>query len=320
MFLCHKLALCIRGDLSRKTSLVNYGFRLPSALDNRPLKFTEWEKLCPQTIFVSATPGKYELEKTQGLICEQIIRPTGLLDPHCIVSPAKNQVDDLLDRIKSVTSNNFRVLVTTVTKKTAEDLSDYLCNCNIKAAYLHSDIDTLERIEIINNLRTGVFDCLIGVNLLREGLDIPECALVAILDADKEGFLRNETSLIQIIGRAARNKDSKVILYADKETKSIKSALKETNRRRKKQEKHNKKYNIIPKTTVKSFISPLDKLYTKSNKSDIKRYKNEQEIDKDIQVLRKKMIDHATNLQFEKAANIRDEIKKLEKILYKFSI
>jgi excinuclease ABC subunit B len=221
-----------KGDFARKSVLVEHGFRLPSALDNRPLKFAEWENFKPQTIYVSATPSKYELQKTDGEIIEQIIRPTGLLDPVCEIRSAKNQVADLVEEVKKTREKGFRTLVTTLTKKMAEDLADYFSDVGINVVYMHSDVDTLDRIEIIQNLRRGKHDCLIGVNLLREGLDIPECALVAILDADKEGFLRNETSLIQTIGRAARNSESKVILYADKETKSIVKALAETSRRR----------------------------------------------------------------------------------------
>ena len=222
-----------KGDRSRKSTLAEYGFRLPSCMDNRPLKFEEWDLMRTQTVFVSATPGPWELEQTKGKFIDQVIRPTGLIDPPVEIRPAKNQVDDLMHECKKVVENNYRVLVTTLTKKMAEDLTEYLHENGIKVRYLHSDIDTLERIEIMRDLRMGVFDVLVGINLLREGLDIPECALVGILDADKEGFLRSETSLIQTIGRAARNVDGKVILYADKETKSIKKAIKETERRRK---------------------------------------------------------------------------------------
>ncbi|MDC3004194.1 excinuclease ABC subunit UvrB, partial [Candidatus Pelagibacter sp.] len=229
-----------KGDRSRKSTLAEYGFRLPSCMDNRPLKFEEWDLMRTQTVFVSATPGPWELEQTKGKFIDQVIRPTGLIDPPVEIRPAKNQVDDLMHECKKVVENNYRVLVTTLTKKMAEDLTEYLHENGIKVRYLHSDIDTLERIEIMRDLRMGVFDVLVGINLLREGLDIPECALVGILDADKEGFLRSETSLIQTIGRAARNVDGKVILYADKETKSIKKAIKETERRRKIQLEYNK--------------------------------------------------------------------------------
>ncbi|MDA7705331.1 excinuclease ABC subunit UvrB [Rickettsiales bacterium] len=316
-----------KGDFSRKSNLVEHGFRLPSAKDNRPLKFEEWENLRPQTIYISATPGKYEIEKTQGEVAEQLIRPTGLTDPEYEIRPATGQIDDLLGEVQKTIKKGFRILVTTLTKKMAEDLTDYLSEIAIKTVYIHSDVDTLERIEIINNLRKGVFDVLVGVNLLREGLDIPECALVAILDADKEGFLRNETSLIQTIGRAARNKESKVILYADKITKSITKATAETDRRRKIQQDHNKKHNITPRTTKKSFSSPLDALY-KDKKSGItyeidEKYGDIIEkvkkgdiaiLDRKITEARKKMLKLASNLDFEGAAKHRDEIKQLEQL------
>ena len=240
-----------KGDRSRKSTLAEYGFRLPSCMDNRPLKFEEWDLMRTQTIFVSATPGPWELNQTKGKFIDQVIRPTGLIDPPVEVRPAKNQVDDLMHECKKVIEKNHRVLVTTLTKKMAEDLTEYLHENGVKVRYLHSDIDTLERIEIMRDLRMGVFDVLVGINLLREGLDIPECALVGILDADKEGFLRSETSLIQTIGRAARNVDGKVILYADKETKSIKKAIQETERRRKIQLDYNKKHKIDAKTVKK---------------------------------------------------------------------
>ena len=240
-----------KGDRSRKSTLAEYGFRLPSCMDNRPLKFEEWDLMRTQTVFVSATPGPWELEQTKGKFIDQVIRPTGLIDPPVEIRPAKNQVDDLMHECKKVIENNHRVLVTTLTKKMAEDLTEYLHENGVKVRYLHSDIDTLERIEIMRDLRMGVFDVLVGINLLREGLDIPECALVGILDADKEGFLRSETSLIQTIGRAARNVDGKVILYADKETKSIKKAIQETERRRKIQLDYNKKHKIDAKDCKK---------------------------------------------------------------------
>lgn len=301
-----------KGDFARKSNLTEFGFRLPSALDNRPLKFSEWEGYKPQTIYVSATPGKYELAKTDGEIIEQVIRPTGLLDPLCEIRPAKNQVADLLKEVQGVTARGFRTLATTLTKKMAEDLADYLNDAGIKVVYMHSDVDTLDRIEIIQNLRLGKYDCLIGVNLLREGLDIPECALMAILDADKEGFLRNETSLIQTIGRAARNSESKVILYADKETKSIKAALEVTERRRKIQIAYNKKYGITPTTTKKSFGSALANLYTKKDNEDELPKKIPTE--RDIENLKKEMLEAASNLDFERAANLRDEVKKMENL------
>jgi excinuclease ABC subunit B len=300
-----------KGDFARKTTLVEHGFRLPSALDNRPLKFEEWESFKPQTIYVSATPSKYEIEKSQNKIVEQIIRPTGLLDPICEIRPIKNQVKDLVKEVKKTSEKGFRTLVTTLTKKMAEDLTDYFNDVGIKVVYIHSDVDTLDRIEIIQNLRLGKYDCLVGVNLLREGLDIPECALVAILDADKEGFLRNETSLIQTIGRAARNSESRVILYADKETKSIISALKENNRRRQIQIEYNKKNNITPKTTYKKIGSALENLYKKDDDQEInKNIPNEQE----LSIMRKEMLEAAAELNFEKAAKLRDKLQKIEKI------
>ena len=252
-----------KGDRSRKSTLAEYGFRLPSCMDNRPLKFEEWDLMRTQTVFVSATPGPWELKQTKGEFIDQVIRPTGLIDPPVEIRPAKNQVDDLMHECKKVIENNHRVLVTTLTKKMAEDLTEYLHENGVKVRYLHSDIDTLERIEIMRDLRMGVFDVLVGINLLREGLDIPECALVGILDADKEGFLRSETSLIQTIGRAARNVDGKVILYADKETKSIKKAIEETDRRRKIQLAYNKKYKIDAKTVKKEINDILQSVYEK---------------------------------------------------------
>ncbi len=302
-----------KGDFARKSNLTEFGFRLPSALDNRPLKFEEWESYKPQTIYVSATPAAYELGKSEGEIVEQIIRPTGLLDPICEIRPAKNQVADLLEEVRRTTARGFRTLATTLTKKMAEDLADHLNDHGIKVVYMHSDVDTLDRIEIIQNLRLGKYDCLIGVNLLREGLDIPECALMAILDADKEGFLRNETSLIQTIGRAARNSESKVILYADKETKSIRSALRITNHRREIQIAYNKKHGITPTTTKKSFGSALANLYTKKiGEEDAfdKRIPSEREIEN----LKKEMLEAAANLDFEKAGKIRDQVRRAESL------
>ncbi|MBM3579801.1 MAG: excinuclease ABC subunit UvrB [Alphaproteobacteria bacterium] len=300
-----------KGDAARKLALVEHGFRLPSASDNRPLKFAEWEDFKPQTIYVSATPAKYELEKSGGEFVEQIIRPTGLLDPLCKIRPAKNQVVDLLAEVRAVTSCGFRSLVTTLTKKMAEDLADYLNDNGISVVYMHSDVDTLDRVEIIQNLRLGKYDCLVGVNLLREGLDIPECALVAILDADKEGFLRNETSLIQTIGRAARNVESKVLLYADKETRSITAALSETGRRRKIQTAYNEKHGITPKTTSKPLGSALENLYSK--KKDVDEVT--MSLSKgDLEKLKKEMLRAAADLDFERAAQLRDQIKKVEKL------
>ena len=303
-----------KGDFARKSVLVEHGFRLPSALDNRPLKFAEWENFKPQTIYVSATPSKYEMQKTDGEIVEQIIRPTGLLDPVCEIRSAKNQIVDLIEEVKKTREKGFRTLVTTLTKKMAEDLADYFADVGINVVYMHSDVDTLDRIEIIQNLRRGKHDCLIGVNLLREGLDIPECALVAILDADKEGFLRNETSLIQTIGRAARNSESKVILYADKETKSITKALAETSRRRSIQIAHNKINNITPTTTYKAITSALENLYSKK-KDDASRKAVKDLKKEDIDKLKREMLEAATELDFEKAATLRDQIKSYEKIM-----
>ena len=254
-----------KGDRSRKDTLAKFGFRLPSCKDNRPLKFEEWTKFKGQTVYVSATPGTWELNQTSGVIVEQVVRPTGLVDPKCFIKPAKNQIEDLMHECKKVVEKGFRVLVTTLTKKDAEKITDYFNENYHKTKYMHSDIDTLERMEIIKDLRTGKFDILVGINLLREGLDIPECGLVAILDADKEGFLRSHVSLIQTIGRAARNVDSKVILYADEKTKSISKAIDETERRRKKQQLHNEKYGISPKSTTRKIID-LDENKTMKKK------------------------------------------------------
>ena len=301
-----------KGDRSRKSTLAEYGFRLPSCMDNRPLKFEEWDLMRTQTIFVSATPGPWELEQTKGKFIDQVIRPTGLIDPAVEIKPAKNQVDDLMHECKKVIDKNYRVLVTTLTKKMAEDLTEYLHENGIKVRYLHSDIDTLERIEIMRDLRMGVFDVLVGINLLREGLDIPECALVGILDADKEGFLRSETSLIQTIGRAARNVDGKVILYADKETKSIKKALKETDRRRSIQIEYNKKNKIDAKSVKKEISDILESVYEKDYVKISEGSNIGGNLKKHLKALDKKMKESASNLEFEEAAKIRDEIRKLE--------
>ncbi|RPG98090.1 MAG: excinuclease ABC subunit UvrB [Candidatus Pelagibacter sp. TMED106] len=301
-----------KGDRSRKSTLAEYGFRLPSCMDNRPLKFEEWDLMRTQTVFVSATPGPWELEQTKGKFIDQVIRPTGLIDPPVEIRPAKNQVDDLMHECKKVIENNHRVLVTTLTKKMAEDLTEYLHENGVKVRYLHSDIDTLERIEIMRDLRMGVFDVLVGINLLREGLDIPECALVGILDADKEGFLRSETSLIQTIGRAARNIDGKVILYADKETKSIKKAIQETDRRRKIQLDYNKKYKIDAKSVKKEISDILESVYEKDYVKVSEGSNIGGNLKKHLKALNKKMKEAASNLEFEEAAKIRDEIRKLE--------
>ena len=305
-----------KGDRSRKTTLSDYGFRLPSCLDNRPLKFEEWETMRPQTLFISATPGPWELEQTKGVFVEQIIRPTGLIDPEVEVRPAKTQIEDLISEAKKVIDNEYRILVTTLTKRMAEDLTEYMHENGLKVRYMHSDIDTLERIEIIQDLRRGVFDILVGINLLREGLDIPECALVAILDADKEGFLRSERSLVQTIGRAARNVDSKVILYGDKVTNSMQYAMNETKRRRQIQERHNKDNGITPQTIKREINQTLENINI--NEEDIAQTNNEYKmignnLEKHLKSLREKMIKYAEDLNFEEAANIRDEIKKLEK-------
>ena len=301
-----------KGDRSRKSTLAEYGFRLPSCMDNRPLKFEEWDLMRTQTVFVSATPGPWELEQTKGKFIDQVIRPTGLIDPPVEIRSAKNQVDDLMHECKKVIENNHRVLVTTLTKKMAEDLTEYLHENGIKVRYLHSDIDTLERIEIMRDLRMGVFDVLVGINLLREGLDIPECALVGILDADKEGFLRSETSLIQTIGRAARNVDGKVILYADKETKSIKKAISETERRRQIQLAYNKKHKIDAKTVKKEINDILESVYEKDYVKISEGSNIGGNLKKHLKALDKKMKEAASNLEFEEAAKIRDEIRKLE--------
>ncbi len=307
-----------RGDRARKVNLTDYGFRLPAAKDNRPLKFEEWEIMRPQTIFVSATPGDWELEQTDGKFTEQIIRPTGLLDPVTIIRPAESQVDNLMHEAKEVVANNGRILCTTLTKKMAEQLTDYLNENGMRAKYMHSDIDTLERIEIIRALRLGEFDVLVGINLLREGLDIPECKLVAILDADKEGFLRSERSLIQTIGRAARNAESRVILYADKMTRSIEAALSETQRRRKIQESYNTAHGITPQTIIKNITNHLYKETDVAHRdikelADMPHFENEKALKKELKRLEKEMLAMAENLEFEKAADIRDQIKKLEK-------
>ena len=307
-----------RGDYNRKSTLAQYGFRLPSCVDNRPLKFEEWNRMRGQTIFVSATPGDWELEQSGGSFTEQIIRPTGLTDPLCIIRPVENQIDDLMHECKQVVAKGNRVLVTTLTKKMAEDLTEYLNENGIKVRYLHSDIDTLERIEIIRDLRLGVFDVLVGINLLREGLDIPECSLVAILDADKEGFLRSSRSLIQTIGRAARNADGRVILYADTVTGSMKTALDETERRRKKQIEYNISHGITPQTIKKKISGVMDEMTAKEEtapaENDAVLLKD---FDKKMREYNKLMQQAATDLDFETAILYRDKIKKLEETYLK---
>ena len=301
------------GDKSRKDSLVNYGFRLPSAYDNRPLKFEEFEERVKQVIFVSATPADYEKEHSKTNVVEQIIRPTGLLDPKIEVKPVTNQIDDLIVQIRKRVEKNERILVTTLTKKMAEDLTSYLKSLDIKVNYMHSDIKALERMEIIRNLRLGEFDVLVGINLLREGLDIPEVSLVAILDADKEGFLRSERSLIQTIGRAARNTDGTVIMYADELTESMEKAITETNRRRSIQEKYNKEHGITPKTISKSIRETIKATIVEDISAEYKIKENE-DIKSIISRLTDEMLEHAANMEFEKAAELRDKIKELEKL------
>lgn len=304
------------GDRSRKQNLVDYGFRLPSALDNRPLKFPEFEKLINQTIYVSATPGDYELGKTGGEVVEQIIRPTGLLDPKIDVRPVENQIDDLIENIHATIEKEERVLVTTLTKRMAEDLTDYLSENGIKVKYLHSDIKTIERSEIIRDLRLGKFDVLVGINLLREGLDLPEVSLIAILDADKEGFLRSETSLIQTIGRAARNSEGHVVMYADKITKSMKKAIDETERRRSIQEDFNEKHGITP-TTIRKNISEIIQVTKSAEEKDqeIRDEFSSDQIDTILINMEAEMYKAAEELDFERAARLRDQITKMKKQL-----
>ncbi|MBY5974882.1 excinuclease ABC subunit UvrB [Ferrimonas balearica] len=308
-----------RGDYRRKFTLAEHGFRLPSCMDNRPLKFEEWDAMRPQSVFVSATPGKWEIEQTGGVFTEQVIRPTGLLDPQVEIRPVEMQVDDLLDEVRRVTEQGYRTLCTTLTKRMAEDLTEYMHEQGIKVRYMHSDIDTIERIEILRDLRLGAFDVLIGINLLREGLDIPECGLVAILDADKEGFLRSETSLIQTIGRAARNADGRVIMYADRITGSMERALAETERRREKQIAYNEEHGITPETVKKNVDDILAGLY----QGDVDMNRVTAKVDKPLvganlqahlDGLRDEMRKAAENLEFEEAARLRDEVKRLEAV------
>ena len=302
------------GDKSRKEALIEYGFRLPSAYDNRPLKYEEFQKKLNQVIFVSATPAPYEV-KLSKQVAEQVIRPTGLIDPEVVVRTAKGQIEDLEQEIKKRVENKERVLVTTLTKRMAEDLAEYLDEQGFRVRYLHSDIETLDRIEILRGLRLGEFDILVGINLLREGLDLPEVSLVAILDADKEGFLRSEISLIQTIGRAARNVNGQVYLYAEKETDSMKRALAETNRRRKLQLAYNKKYQIIPQTIVKEIADISDRI-REGKLEEIRRLKEfvpKDEVPDLIRHLEEEMQIAATELEFEKAAEIRDRVKELKK-------
>ena len=308
-----------KGDFRRKMTLAEHGFRLPSCMDNRPLKFEEWDAMRPQSVFVSATPAKWEIEQTGGVFTEQVIRPTGLLDPMIEIRPVETQVDDLLDEVRKVAADGYRTLVTTLTKRMAEDLTEYMHEQGIRVRYMHSDIDTIERIEILRDLRLGAFDVLIGINLLREGLDIPECGLVAILDADKEGFLRSETSLIQTIGRAARNADGRVIMYADRITGSMERALGETDRRRAKQIAYNEEHGITPATIKKNVEDILQGLY----KGDVDMNRVTAKVDKPmfggnlathLDGLRTEMRKAAENLEFEEAARLRDEVKRLEAV------
>ncbi|MEC7576204.1 MAG: excinuclease ABC subunit UvrB, partial [Pseudomonadota bacterium] len=323
-----QLRAMFNGDRSRKSTLAEYGFRLPSCMDNRPLKFEEWNNLRPQTVFVSATPGPWEMEQTNNEFVEQVVRPTGLIDPPVEIRPTENQVDDLMKECRDIITQGGRVLVTTLTKKMAEDLSEYLNENGLKVRYMHSDTDTIERIEIIRDLRLGVFDILVGINLLREGLDIPECMRVCILDADKEGYLRSRTSLIQTIGRAARNSEEKVILYADRETDSMKAAIEETDRRRQKQMLYNTENGITPKTVIKDVSDILEDVFGSSEQSGkSKKGRDNKKIKDDLQLishpdkmkthiekLEKDMRKAAADLEFEEAAKIRDEIKRLETV------
>jgi excinuclease ABC subunit B len=309
------------GDRSRKQVLIDYGFRLPSALDNRPLKFPEFEKLVSQTLYISATPGPYELKKTKGVIVEQVIRPTGLVDPGVSIRPTEGQVEDLFREIEVTAKGKERILVTTLTKRMAEDLADYFLRKNLRVRYLHSDIDTLKRIEILSDLRKGNFDALVGINLLREGLDLPEVSLVAVLDADKEGFLRSETTLIQVCGRAARNVNGRVILYADKRTGSMDRAIKEMDRRRKKQLEYNELHHITPKTIVKS-VQELEEFQSQAYGAHVSRLfiddkeplLHPERIPALIQDLEAQMGEAADNLQFELAAALRDKINEIRQM------
>jgi excinuclease ABC subunit B len=312
-----QLGAMYKGDRARKVTLSDYGFRLPSAMDNRPLQFEEWDAMRPQTIFISATPGKWEMERSGGVFAEQVIRPTGLIDPPTLIRPTENQVDDLIAECRSMAEAGLRVLVTTLTKRMAEDLTDYLIEAGLKTCYIHADVDTIERIEIIRDLRLGTYDVLVGINLLREGLDIPECALVAILDADKEGYLRSTTSLIQTIGRAARNVDGRVILYADRMTGSMQAAIDETNRRRDKQLSYNERHGITPASIKKDIAQIIDSAYENdrvtvgTGDEDLVTLSGKT-LAETLESLEKRMKEAAANLEFEEAARLRDELHRLE--------
>ena len=315
-----QLRAMYNGDKQRKGTLVEFGFRLPAAMDNRPLQFEEWNALRGQTVFVSATPGTWEVERAGGITAEQVVRPTGLIDPEIEVRPTEHQVDDLMHECQAVIAKGGRVLVTTLTKKMAEALTEYLCENGIGVRYLHSDVDTLERIEILQDLRRGAFDVLVGINLLREGLDIPECMRVCILDADKEGFLRSKTSMVQTIGRAARNVEGKAILYADRITESMQYAIDETNRRRDKQKAYNAAHGITPVTIKRAISGAFDHVYEQKehivrtlHDSGVSEFVHEPaKLRKHIEGLRKKMHAAAADLEFEEAARLRDEVKRLE--------
>ena len=308
-----------RGDFARKSTLSDFGFRLPSCTDNRPLRFEEWEQMRPQTVFVSATPGDWEMERTAGVFAEQVVRPTGLIDPECIIRPVETQVDNLLKEARECAARGERVLVTTLTKRMAEDLTEYMHQQGVRVRYMHSDIDTLERIEIIRDLRLGAFDVLVGINLLREGLDIPECSTVAILDADKEGFLRSKRSLVQTIGRAARHVNGRVLLYADKMTESLEYAIGETNRRREKQKEYNEAHGITPESIKKGISNALDSAFDRDYVTiDLGMASGNNLVGHNLTAhladLDKQMKAAASNLEFEEAARLRDEIKRLEAV------
>ena len=322
-----QLGAMYKGDRSRKETLVEFGFRLPSALDNRPLKFEEWERRAPRTIFVSATPGPYELQHSRGEVVELVVRPTGLVDPQIEVRPARTQVDDLLGEIRKRVAMGDRVLVTTLTKRMAENLTEFLDECGVRVRYLHSDVETVERVEIIRDLRLGAFDVLVGINLLREGLDIPEVSLVAVLDADKEGFLRSERSLIQTIGRAARNVHGKAILYADVITDSMRGAIGETERRRARQLEHNREHGITPRGITKEVRELIDGVFDNSGGASRAQARaaeeharldtlDEKDVAREIRRLEKRMVEHARNLEFEQAARVRDQLAELRRRVF----